>query len=293
MFFWDDRRKKLPNHQEFSRAYKRYLPAVLRHNCDGWYIEYYFYNPVADKLDRKRILVNLLRKRYRTLCEFKMAVNNMICTINARLAGGWSPFGEISNVREYATIEEVTTAFIKEKRQELRKNSLRSYESFCNIFSSWVARTIPNCRCILFNQTHAVRFMDELREKHLRTRSYNNNLKLARALFSWAVEHCYCKQNPFEKLKPKRTEAKIRTIILPEHRELIREYLLQNNPQYLIICELVYSALIRPAEIARIRVEQLHLKEHYIYLPETQTKNGHHRNAPLSDELMRLLAEHT
>ena len=282
----------MPNLQQFSHAYNRYLPAVLRHNCDGWYIEYYSYNPVSDKLDRKRMLVNQLRKRYRTIGEFKVVANEMICTINARLAGGWSPFGQIENVREYATIEEVVSAFLKEKRQELRQNSLRSYESFCNIFSAWVARTIPNCKCILFNRTHAVRFMDELQEKHLRARSYNNNLKLARALFSWAVMKCYCKENPFERLKPKRPEAKLRTIIPSEQRARIKEYLQQNNPPYLIICELVFSALIRPAEIARIRVKQVNVQERYIYLPETQTKNGNKRNAPLTDELAELLRVH-
>ncbi len=283
----------MPNLQQFSPAYNKYLPAVLRHNSDGYYVEYYSYNPVTDKLERKRMLVNMLRKRSRTTSEFKVQVNEIICTINTKLAGGWSPFGQVENIREYATIEEVTTAFLKEKRQELRANSMRSYESFCNIFSSWVARTIPKCKCILFNRTHAVRFMDELQEKHLRARSYNNNLKLARALFSWAVQKCYCKENPFEQIKPKRPEAKIRTIIPPEHRAKIKEYLQQNNPQFLIICELVYTSLIRPAEIERIKVEQIDLKEKCIYLPETQTKNGHHRHAPLSDELVSRLEEHT
>ena len=40
-------------------------------------------------------------------------------------------------------------------------------------------------------------------------RTYNNNIKLGRAFFSWAVEKSYARINPFEKLKPKRAQGKI------------------------------------------------------------------------------------
>ena len=71
---------------------RRFLPAVLRQNSMGWYIEYYAYNPVANGLERKRIRVNRERKRARTYSEFRSIASQMVIQINYQLSAGWSPF---------------------------------------------------------------------------------------------------------------------------------------------------------------------------------------------------------
>ena len=102
---------------------------------------------------------------------------------------------------------------------------------------------------------------------------------MARALFSWALQKCYCKENPFEHIKTKRQDEKKRIIIPPNTRQKIKDYLLEKNPIFLIILELVFTSLLRPAEIARIQIKQIHLKEQYIFMPADKTKNGHNRHA--------------
>ena len=59
----------------------------------GWLVEYYVLNPASEELDRKRIRLNKIRKRYRTQADFRTAANDIVATINVRLAGGWTPFG--------------------------------------------------------------------------------------------------------------------------------------------------------------------------------------------------------
>lgn len=288
--------KKMPNnqqkvYQQNSAEYHQYLPAVLRHNCDGWVVEYYVYNPAKEKMERKRMLLNILRKRYRTLSEFKVAANHIICTINAKLAGGWSPFGETENIRYYTPLEEMMTLYIEEKTRELKPDTLRSYKSFCHIFGEWCQKTVPDCKCLLFNHTLAVRYMDYVyMQRKVSATGYNNQLKMARALFSWAVQKCYCKENPFERLKNKREDEKRRILIPEETRRKIREYFAAYNPNYLIVLELVFTSLIRPREISRVQLKQINLQEHYIYMPGDKTKNGHHRYAFLSEELCRMIA---
>ena len=281
----------MPIHQQFSPAYKNYVPAVLRKNCEGWQINYYVYNPTTDKMERKRMLLNILRKRYRTIAEFKIAANEIICTINAKLAGGWTPFGESENIRYYTKLEDVISAYISEKSKELKEDSLRSYKSFRNIFSQWCDQNVPNCKCILFNRTLAVRYMDYIyTERNVGARAYNNQLKMARAFFSWAVQKCYCKENPFELIKTKKQEEKKRVLVPADTRKKIRAYLEQHNPNYLIVLELVFTSLLRPTEISRIQIKQINLKEQYIYMPFDKTKNGHSRHAFLSKELVIRLA---
>lgn len=281
----------MPNLQQFSHAYNKYIPAVLRKNCEGWQITYYVYNPVTDRMERKRMLLNTLRKRFRTVAEFRVAANEIICTINSKLAGGWTPFGESENVRFYTSIEEVARIYIEEKSRELKPDTMRSYKSFCNIFCKWCAATVPNCKCILFNRTLAIRYMDYIyMERKVAARAYNNQLKMARALFSWAVEKCYCKENPFDHIKVKKQEDKKRVIIPAEVRSKIKDYVIKNNPRYLVVLELIFTSLLRPTEISRIQIKQIHLKEQYIYMPSDKTKNGYQRYAFISKELVTLLS---
>lgn len=281
----------MPNHQEFSSSYCNYVPAVLRHHKDNWQVEYYVYSPITKQLERKRIKVNRLRLHCSTLSMFKQQANEIIQSINIKLAGGWSPYGESENVRYYTPLAQVMSLYIEEKQKELKQDTLRSYKSFCTIFGNWINSIVPGCRCIQFNKTLSVRYMDYVyNERKVSARAYNNTLKQARALFSWAVEKCYCKENPFEHIKTKREQQKKRILIPPEIRAKIREYFKIKRPNYLIVLELVYTSLLRPAEISRVQVKQVNLNEHYIYMPEDKTKNGHYRYAFLSDELCTLLS---
>ncbi len=70
-------------------------------------------------MERKKLRMNKLRKRYKSQSEFRVAANNIVATINMRLAGGWTPFGESESSRYYTTIEEVVELYIKEKTKEL------------------------------------------------------------------------------------------------------------------------------------------------------------------------------
>ena len=78
-------------------------------------------------------------------------------------------------------------------------------------------------------------------ERGVAARACNNQLKMERALFSWAVQKCYCKENPFELIKTKKQEEKKRVLIPIDTRKKIREYLEQHNPNFLIVLELVFK----------------------------------------------------
>lgn len=289
------RRKKMSSiQQQIYTAPVKYLPAVLHRNeAMGWLVEYYVLNPATDALDRKRIRLNKIRKRYRTQADFRIAANDMVATINTKLAGGWTPFGESENSRYYTLLIDVLQAYLREKAKELKPDTMRSYSSFARIFGTWLTKNLPVCKCILFNRTLAVRYMDDYYEHHTsNARTYNNQLKMARAFFSWAKEKCYIKENPFELIRTKRPPQKKRTIVQADARQQVRAYFEKHRPEMIMICELVYTSLIRPVEISRLTVGMLNLTGRYIQLPFDITKNAHARNAPLSDELCQRLQQH-
>ncbi len=286
-----------------------YIPAVLRHNSHGYVVEYYFHNPITSCNERRTIKLNRARKRYTCVRDFKEYVNTVICTLNAKLAGGWSPLGEAECTREYYPMSQIIDQYKEEKKAELSKTTMFAYNSFCDRLKTWLEINYPLCNCSLFNRVLAVKFLEHVwrgesavknksrkitqrDDDHVTERTYNNNLKLGRALFTWCIEKCYAKENPFEKIRPKHEKRKQRTIIPKETREKIDNYFAQNNPAMRILGRLVYTSLLRPIEASRVRVGQINFDRHCIAMPPDQTKNGRERYSRMDAALESMLREY-
>ena len=270
--------------REISPTYK---PAQLKRCAKSdWYIEYYVTHPQQKELKRIKIRVNHIRKRFDYLRDFKEEINRRIIIINSKLAGGWSPFFESDNSRYYTPLSNVIELYIAEKSRELRPATMRCYTSCCAMINEWANKEVPNIYCSLFNKVLAVKYLDHVyAKKKTSARTYNNQLKMGRALFSWAVEKCYCKENPFEQIKTKREEEKRRILIPPAYRERIDAWCQENNPAFGMVMRLVFASLIRPKEICCLQVKHLYLNEHYIHIPSSIAKNHHDRFAAISPEV--------
>ena len=92
-----------------------YIPATVKHNAHGWSIEYHAYDPTTGKLKRHAVKLNVLRKNYARVADFKAHVNRICVQINGQLAGGWTPFGESRNARMLMPVRMVADIYIKEK----------------------------------------------------------------------------------------------------------------------------------------------------------------------------------
>lgn len=263
-----------------------YIPAVLKHQpSHGWSVEYYVLDPLG-VMRRKVIRMNGIRRRFSRISDFKSHCNSIVCGLNAKLAGGWTPYGEQVNTRLYTPIAMVLDDYIKEKSMELRPDTVSNYRSFCKVFGEWIEANCPGAQCAMFNKVLAVRFMDYIRDvKGLTGRSYNNRLKQARAFFSWAVEKCFAKENPFASMKTKREEAKRRILIPADTRAKITGYFEANNPNYLVLCRLVFNSLVRPKEVWRLKISDIHLDEGYILVSEDESKTHYRRVSALTPEL--------
>ena len=75
----------MPSTLTIQQTSANFVPADLRHDTNGWYIVYYAFNPIISKLEMKRIKLNLLKKRCRSMVEFKVQVNDIMRTIDNQL----------------------------------------------------------------------------------------------------------------------------------------------------------------------------------------------------------------
>jgi len=273
--------------QNLNRLIFNYIPAVYKNNNAGAYIEYYSFDPNSETLKRKHIRLNLIVKKLNNSQFRKTYINQLLNNINTKLSNGWSPFFESENARLYVNINDVFGFFISEKEKELRENTLRSYRSFVSIFLKWNNEQNGSKYTSTINPVTASRFMDYVyHERNVGQTTYNNILKMARAVFSWCVEKGYAKENPFLKIKPKAKREKRRVLIPADYRKKITDYLSQNNPHFLIVCKLVYYSLIRPNEIRQIRIGDIDLSAKVIRIDSEVAKNHKTRFATITEDII-------
>ncbi len=278
-----------------SQPFISYLPAALKYTAHGWTIEYHVFNPAFNSMERRVMKMNRIRKKYSRVTDFKAYCAAVITKLNSQLASGWNPFeGYANNARELTPIGTVLDKYLKDKAGDVRPDTIINYRSFVKVFKEWVTNTYGQIAISNFSRVMAVNFMDYLVEKKgLHGRSYNNRLKQARAFFTYAIEKYYCRDNPFANIKKKREEGKTRILIPHEVRKEIFKYWSERNENYLVLCELVFIAMIRPKECWRLHVSDLMLADRYIEISEDDSKTHYRRSASLTPDLITRLEKMT
>ena len=96
--------------------------------------------------------------------------------------------------------------------------------------------------------------------------------------------------NPFAELKPRRNEAKKRTLITPADRKRILDYCDKNLPHLSLALMLMYSSLIRPKELRLLTVGDVDLQARQITVRGDVAKNHHERRATYTPQIEQRLA---
>lgn len=279
----------LHKNNDLQKISLTYLPAQY-HNKTCM-VDYYLCDPITGKKVRKQIKLTRVKNRT-TPREFQRYVTDLVYNINNRLASGWNPLTENSNVKHYESFVAAIDVFIAEKTKELRKDTIRSYKSCATMLCKFVLSKHPNLRAGAFTAPVAVDFMEYVYStKNITARTYNNYLKTSRAICQWMVDHYYMPINPFEKIKLKRAEPKKRGILSSETRRKLCEYLSVESPMFLLVCYLVYYSLIRPKEIRCLRVQDIRLSDKYIVIRSDVAKNHKERYAAITPEIVKLILE--
>ncbi len=235
-------------------------------------VEYYYM--CKDQWIRKRIRVNHItneieRERY------ALALSK---SLNEQLYSGWSPANEQS---EGQTMRKALRFYLGNFLPE-REDSIRTYKSTVSIFTDWCEKkSYIDKDCSLFSKKQALEFLADMNiSRKLTARSYNNYLTLMRTVFNKLKEQQYVSENPFggiSKKKPKEKKRKvIPTPILRDIKSWANNYL----PELVLPMKLIFYCGIRPAELCRLKVENVRFDLSLIYIEAHQAKD--HESAPIS-----------
>lgn len=268
-----------------------FLPAVLKNTpSEGFLIEYHYRNPITNKLVRKRNYVNRIVLSYKRKSDGIKHAQRIVMELNEKLRDGWLPIFNTDDQRLYTPILKMRELYLKDKEKELRHATYIAYSSLTKKLNDWLISS-KNDKLVTgsFKKSHAIKYMDYIMESDVSNRYYNNNIKAMRAYFAWAVEHCYIIENPFSTIKTKINSPKKRILIDEKSRKKIANYLKENNPQFLCVCQLVYNSAMRPKEIANIKIEDINIDKRHIVVHEDNAKNGKARCATITADVLDYL----
>lgn len=266
-------------------------PHLEKYNS-GWVIEWDESDPEnPGKMKRKRSKLTRERKRYATETEFMKYVAFRIRELKQELKD--KQFGIESMVLKRKPLVECLGLFLKDKDRNTRPDTIRVYHSQVRMLIEWLKEVRKDrIQCSGFTDDMARSYLNRVyNEKEVSNKTYNNYLTCLSGVFSWMIENKYCEENPFSGIKKKERKPKKRTVIPKEWDAKIMDYCFQHDPRLALICMLVYGSFLRPAEICRIKVGDIHLKKQAILVPAENAKNKHERWAILPKKTIQLIRE--
>lgn len=264
-----------------------FTPAQLYEGKE-WFVGYYANNPATNKLERKRIRINYINP----ISERRKYAKKLINDINEKLYHGWNPFLEVNASRGYTKLVDAMDTFMNVKNRELRADSKRSYQSYIDTLKKWLeSKNKSDVFCVDFKKIDAVDFLDDrYMSGKISSRTFNNYKLFFNTLWLWLQEKQYVSDNVFANIKKKMEESKNRTVIMPEKRVEIMEYLQTKDTLFGMVCQFVFHTLLRPKEISYMKPEWFNFKNQTITVPAYVAKNKQSRIITIPNVFMEKLA---
>jgi integrase len=264
-----------------------FIPARLTEGKE-WYISYYAFNPVENKLVRKKIKLNRIQqKTHRRLIARKMANE-----INDKLFQGWNPFIENEAPKSFHKLEEAINTYWAIQQKEAEENTLRSYQSFLKCLREYLYNIKKQDMFVYeFSERIASGLMLQLNSSlKISALTYNNYLAYYNILFNWMVQFHYIKMNPFKLIEKKALKKTKNRIPVPEDiKQKLKSYLQKENMNFLIIMLIEYYCLLRPKEISYLRIKDIDLQKQFIRVDSAEAKNDEESFRTIPEYLMPYL----
>ena len=278
---------------DFDGVFSYIAPKMVHYNTLGWCIEWHECTDAeTGKYKRFRIRLNAIRKKCPNEKEFNRKAQEMMKEVISDLKNKAN--GVILPTSGKAkSLSAVLDLFVREKERNSRHDSIRVYRSQVKMLKDWLKFIrMENITPMRFSDETARQYMRyQLLEKEVSATTYNNYITNLRSIFSWMIENGFCRNNPFTDIKKKERQPKKRVIIPKEWDSKIIDYCEENDKMLGLVCMLVYSSFIRPAEICRLKVQDIHIDKEAIFIGAENAKNKHPRWAIIQQYIIDKIKE--
>lgn len=256
------------------------------------YIAFYAFDPIQEKMRRKKIKLNYIPQKYR-----RQRVREIIPRLIEKLRDGWNPWIVEESTKGYQLFDATINLFLNEQEKLLRDgfyepDTVRTNRTRILILKQYAEGKIKYC--YQFNKKFVADFLDYVyMDRKVLPRTRNNYLDAVRALSRWMFEKDYIPERPEAEIKQitKKRITKKRTIISDKDLARIFDYLYKENKFYLLACYLDYICCIRPDELSNLKVKYIDFEERTIFIPAEISKNDKAGKVSIPLRVMGLINE--
>lgn len=272
-----------------------YTVPVL-HTGKDWYVDFYAFDPAANRMRRKKIKLNSIDSIKRR----REYAGDLIARLISQLRSGWNPWIESAGGKAYSTFAEVCHTYRLLIDKYLKDGYIRAdthvgYASYLRNLVEYNARlSRPITYIYQFDRAYIAEFLDHIYiERGNKAQTRDNYFAWLRLFSGFLVSRAYAKTKPTDGIESfgNRSRRKERQVIPPPILERISEYLRQANRGYLAACYMIFYCLIRPKELSFIKLEDISLKNKTIQLHAGQTKNKRTATITLPDKVAEALID--
>lgn len=280
----------MSNTSNFSYS-PRYRPAQVKKGKE-LIVEFYCKNPFTENLQRYRIRLNHLKMKH---ADKVIYAENVVMDINNKLQSGWNPeIDDLNTSFRYKLMSDAFKEYINlKKTEDLRPDTIRSYQSFLDNFSRFVTQKFGEKIFIgQINKKIVGEFAHYLTNKRkISPRTFNNYMNGLSTIFQYFVDHGYKTVNPFATIHLKKTPTKRRMFINDQERKKILEYFLKNDRNFCRIMLMSYFTLLRRKEITLLKVRDIDLKKKIVFVSAEISKNRIDGQVTLAPNIIEFLKE--
>ncbi len=249
------------------------------HTGECWYVSFYAFDPAKGEMRRKRIKINSAAQ---TATERRRYANMLCRKLTTKLETGWNPWVNPDAERSYRLFTDALNHYRNYITKLLndgvhRQSTHHDYTCFARIMEEWNSSQSISIRYIYqFDRSFCIKFLDYVyidRGNSPRTR--NNYLAFLRSFSVFLAQHLYIKEKPTDGLISlgKALLKKERQVITPADMQRLHNWLSEHNKNFLLVCYFLHYMLIRPKEIAKLRLCDINVAKQTIYIADTISKN--------------------
>lgn len=187
-----------------------------------------------------------------------------------------------------AKINEISTIYRHYLARTFRPNTVNDYSKRLLMLERFASmHDITALGDVNFTQ-----FLDWLYlERGIAPRTRNNYRTWACSFCEWCRQREYLEGNPIEGIKPLREPQKMRQPLTASDLNKVKHYLERRDKHFLLAVMLEYYTFIRPGELSNIRIGDIDVKNHTIYVSADISKNGKADMVGLNGTIVSLMRE--
>ena len=257
------------------------------HTGKSWYIDFCAYDPAIGKMKRKKYQLDSIPK----ITDRRKRATEMIDALMAKLRSGWNPWVDAADNRAYTLLSEALAKYASHIERMSKLKTRQSYSTYLKILIEYIeSRVIKPKYVYQYDEAFITDFLDYVyldREVSARTR---NKYRLwCSALATFFVERKYIGSNPASKVKAIAEDEKKRQPLTSAMLSSMHDYLLENDPHFLLACMMEYYTFIRPTELSQIRISNISISEQSVFISAEVSKNRRDGKVALNDEIIKLM----